>query len=36
MWAHLEGIGVPAPLLGAVRDMYTGDTYDLVGGDKRT
>ena len=35
-WSHLEAIGMPAPLMRIVRDMYAGDAYELVDGDKRT
>ena len=36
LWAHLESIGVPGHLMRAIRGMYTGDTYTLVEGPKRT
>ena len=36
LWQHLEGMGVPPPLLRAVRGIYTGDSYVLIDGSKAT
>jgi hypothetical protein len=36
LWAHLELNGMPAALMRVVRDMYSGDQYELVDGTKRS
>ena len=36
LWAHLESIGMPQHLLGAIRGMYENDTYILVDGGRQT
>ena len=36
LWAHLASIGMPPHLLQAIQGMYSGDTYTLVEGPKRT
>ena len=36
LWEHLKQENVPDFLLRIFRDMYDGDTYELVDGDKRT
>lgn len=35
LWEHMSGLGVPRPLLSAVKALYDGDTFALVDGDKR-
>jgi hypothetical protein len=36
LWSHLSGAGLPTQLLDIVRDMYTGDKYELIDGPKRS
>ena len=36
LWAHLESIGMPQHLLGAIKGMYENDTYILVDGGRQT
>lgn len=35
LWRHLQQNAMPSPLLSAIRDMYEGDKYILIDGEKR-